>query len=182
VYIRVNPWLKSISSRLSFVCVDVSETLERLRYEQHGLSAPPLRKRTQRAGDVPCVLYAAASRANRFCTSYRQDHRRDQRRQQPVPLQFLLARAQVPLPWAFIQRIAIRKRKLTIRGSTLMRHSLSYRGQPTSSNAEVATRASYRPTTASPIRDSKNKSPAHMIASDPERRALLHRLNWGSGA
>jgi hypothetical protein len=50
-----------ISSRLSFVCVAVSETLQQLRCEQHGLSAP-VRKRTHRVGDVPC---AAASCANR---------------------------------------------------------------------------------------------------------------------
>ncbi len=56
--------LASISSRLSFVCVAVSETLEQLRYDQHGLSAP-VRKRPQRAGAVPCVPYAAASRANK---------------------------------------------------------------------------------------------------------------------
>src|SRR5207244_300711 len=87
--------LASISSRLSFVCAAVSETLEQLRYEQHGLSAP-VRKRTQRVAAVPCVPYAAASRANRSCTFYRQDHRRDQRRQRPVPLQFLLARDPVP--------------------------------------------------------------------------------------
>src|SRR5213596_2805880 len=87
--------LASISSRLPFVCVAVSETLEQLRYEQHGLSAP-VRKRTYRAGAVPCVPYAAASRADRSCTFYRQDHRRDQRRQQPVPLQFLPDRDQVP--------------------------------------------------------------------------------------
>src|SRR5206468_8453090 len=87
--------LASISSRRSFVCVAASETLEQLRYEQHGLSAP-VRKRTHRAGDVPCVPYAAASRANRSCTFYRQDHRRDQRRQRPVPLQFLPDRDQVP--------------------------------------------------------------------------------------
>jgi len=42
------------------------------------------------------------------------------------------------MPWAFIQRIAIRKRKLTIRGSTLMRHSLWYGDRLKSSNAEVA--------------------------------------------
>src|SRR6266576_5245387 len=84
----------SISARLSFVCVAVSETLERLRYEQHGLSAP-VRKRTHRAGAVPCVPYAAASRANRSCTFYRQDHRPNQRRQLPVPLQSLLAPDQV---------------------------------------------------------------------------------------
>ena len=84
--------LASISSRLSFVCVAVSETLEQLRYEQHGA----VRKRQHRVGDVPCVPYAAASRANRSCTFYRQDHRRDQRRQLPVPLQFLLTRDQVP--------------------------------------------------------------------------------------
>ena len=83
----------SISSRLSFVSVAVSETLEQLRYEQHGLSAS-VRKPTHRA--VPCVPYAAASRANRSCTFYRQDHRRDQRRQLPVPLQFLPDRDQVP--------------------------------------------------------------------------------------
>src|SRR6266516_1107980 len=45
------------------------------------------------------------------------------------------------MPWAFIQRIAIRKRKLTTTRSTLMRHSLSYRGWLRSSNAEVAMRA-----------------------------------------
>jgi len=42
------------------------------------------------------------------------------------------------MPWAFRQRIAIRKRKLTTTRSTLMRHSLSYRGRLRSSNAEVA--------------------------------------------
>src|SRR5206468_11413342 len=72
--------LASISSPLAFVCLAVSETLEKLRYEQHGLSAP-VRKRTQRVGAVPCVPYAAASRANKSCTFYRQDHRRNQRRQ-----------------------------------------------------------------------------------------------------
>ena len=41
------------------------------------------------------------------------------------------------MPRAFIQRIAIRKRKLTITRSTLMRHSFSYRGRLRSSNAEV---------------------------------------------
>src|SRR5947207_6423991 len=56
--------LASTSSRLSFVCVAVSETLEQLRYERHGLSAP-VRKRTHRGDDVLCVLYAAASRANK---------------------------------------------------------------------------------------------------------------------
>ena len=40
------------------------------------------------------------------------------------------------MPRAFIQRIAIRKRKLTTTRSTLMRHSLSYRGWLKSSNAE----------------------------------------------
>ena len=87
--------LVSISSRLSFVCVAVSETLEQLRYEQHVLSAP-VRKRPHRAGAVPGVPYAAASRADRSCTFYRQDHRLNQRRQLPVPLQFLLAPDQVP--------------------------------------------------------------------------------------
>src|SRR5437870_2223078 len=42
------------------------------------------------------------------------------------------------MPWAFIQRIAVRKRKLTTTRSTLMRHSLSYRDRLKSSNAEVA--------------------------------------------
>src|SRR5207248_3683973 len=87
--------LASISSRLSFVCVAVSETLDQLRYEQHGLCAP-VRKRTHRVGAVPCAPYAAASRANKSCTFYRQDHRLNQRRQRPVPLQFLLARDQAP--------------------------------------------------------------------------------------
>src|SRR6266581_2619946 len=54
----------SISSQLSSVYVAVSETLEQLRYEQHGLSAS-VGKRTQRAGDDPCVPYAAASHADR---------------------------------------------------------------------------------------------------------------------
>jgi hypothetical protein len=88
--------IRSIWSRLFFVCVAVSETLERLRYEQHGLSAPVRKRPTQRAGDVPCVPYAAASRADKSCTFYKQTHRRDQRRQLPVPLQFLPARDQVP--------------------------------------------------------------------------------------
>ncbi len=87
--------LASISSRFSSVCLGVSETLGQLRYEQRGLSAP-VRKRTQRVGGVPCVPYAAASRANTPCIFYKQNHRRDQRRQRPVPLQFLLARDQVP--------------------------------------------------------------------------------------
>src|SRR5437870_5184003 len=87
--------LASISLRRSFVCVAVSETLQQLRYEQHGLSAP-VRKRTHRVGAVPCVPYAAASRASRSCTFYRQDHRPNQRRQLPGPLQSLLARDQVP--------------------------------------------------------------------------------------
>src|SRR5881296_856085 len=85
----------STSSRLSFVCVAVSETLEQLHYDQHGVSVP-VRKRPHRADDVPCVLYAAAFRANRSCTFYRPDHHLNQRRQRPVPLQFLLARDQVP--------------------------------------------------------------------------------------
>src|SRR5439155_26043273 len=42
------------------------------------------------------------------------------------------------MPWAFRQRIAIRKRKLTTTRSTLMRHSLWYRGRLRSSNAKVA--------------------------------------------
>jgi hypothetical protein len=54
----------SISLRLSSVCAAVSETLKHLPYEQQELSAP-VRKRTQRAGDVSCFPYAAASRANR---------------------------------------------------------------------------------------------------------------------
>src|SRR5436305_1451562 len=48
------------------------------------------------------------------------------------------------MPWAFRQRIAVRKRKLTTSRSTLMRHSLSYRGRLRSSNAEVARRATPR--------------------------------------
>src|SRR5438132_4488100 len=42
------------------------------------------------------------------------------------------------VPWAFWQRIAVRKRKLATPRSTLMRHILSYRGRLRSSNAEVA--------------------------------------------
>src|SRR5204862_5314721 len=38
------------------------------------------------------------------------------------------------MPWAFIQRIAIRKRKLTTTRSTFMRHSFSYRGRLRSSH------------------------------------------------
>jgi len=41
------------------------------------------------------------------------------------------------MPWAFIQRIRIRKRKLTTTRSTFMRHILSYGCQLKSSNAEV---------------------------------------------
>jgi hypothetical protein len=41
------------------------------------------------------------------------------------------------MPRAFIQRIRVRKRKLTTTRSTLMRHALSYRGRLESSNAEV---------------------------------------------
>jgi hypothetical protein len=53
-----------ISPRVSFVCVAVSETLKRLPYEHQELSAP-VRKQTHRAGEIPCVPYAAASRADR---------------------------------------------------------------------------------------------------------------------
>ena len=42
------------------------------------------------------------------------------------------------MPWTFIQRIAVRKRKLTIRRSTFMRHTLSYRDWLGSSNTVVA--------------------------------------------
>jgi hypothetical protein len=42
------------------------------------------------------------------------------------------------MPWAFRQRIGIRKRKPTTRRSTLMRHTLSYRDWLRSSNAKVA--------------------------------------------
>jgi hypothetical protein len=42
------------------------------------------------------------------------------------------------MPRAFRQRIGIRKRKLTTRRITLMRHNLSYRDRLKSSNAEVA--------------------------------------------
>src|SRR6266566_7210469 len=42
------------------------------------------------------------------------------------------------MPWAFRQRIAIRKRKLTTTRSTFMRHNLSYRDWLRSSNAKVA--------------------------------------------
>jgi hypothetical protein len=45
------------------------------------------------------------------------------------------------MPWTFIQRIGIRKRKLTTTRSTLMCHTLSYRGRLKSSNAKVARRA-----------------------------------------
>src|SRR5439155_11823779 len=52
--------LASISSRLSFVCVAVSETLEQLRYEQNRLSAPVRKRPTRRAGAVSRVPYAAS--------------------------------------------------------------------------------------------------------------------------
>src|SRR5437867_424513 len=42
------------------------------------------------------------------------------------------------MPWAFRQRIAVRKRKLTTRRRKLMRHTLWYRDWLKSSNAEVA--------------------------------------------
>jgi hypothetical protein len=45
------------------------------------------------------------------------------------------------MPWAFGQRIAVRKRKFTTTRSTFMRHSLSYRDRLKSSNADVAPRA-----------------------------------------
>jgi hypothetical protein len=54
------------------------------------------------------------------------------------------------MPWAFIQRIAIRKRELTTTRSTLMRHNLSYRCRLKSSNAEVATRATSLSTSRRP--------------------------------
>jgi hypothetical protein len=49
--------------------------------------------------------------------------------------------ARCHVPWTFVQRIFIRKRKLTTSCTTLMRHSLSYRDWLGSSNAEVAPRA-----------------------------------------
>ena len=42
------------------------------------------------------------------------------------------------VPWAFRQRIRIRKRKLTTRRRTFMRHTLSYRDPLKSSNTKVA--------------------------------------------
>jgi hypothetical protein len=54
------------------------------------------------------------------------------------------------MPWAFIQRITVRKRKFTTTRSTLMRHRLSYGGQLESSNAEVATRATIISTSRRP--------------------------------
>ena len=54
------------------------------------------------------------------------------------------------MPWAFIQRITVGKRKLTTTRSTLMRHSLSYGGRLESSNAEVATRATIISTSRRP--------------------------------
>ena len=54
------------------------------------------------------------------------------------PCNFCRPATRYHMPWAFRQRIAIRKRKLTTRRSTLMRHSLSYRDWLRSSNAEVA--------------------------------------------
>jgi hypothetical protein len=75
---REKPWVKAsatpivdltllaaTSSRLSFVCVAVSETLKQLPYEQEQILSALVRKRTHRdRGAVPCVPYAAASRAN----------------------------------------------------------------------------------------------------------------------
>jgi hypothetical protein len=69
------------------------------------------------------------------------------------------------MPWAFRQRIAIRKRKLTTTRSTLMRHSLWYRDRLKSSNAEVATRA----TSLSTVRSSYLHS--EICGSDLVKRA-----------
>jgi hypothetical protein len=51
---------------------------------------------------------------------------------------FYWAATRYHMPWAFRQRIGIRKRELTTRRGTLMRHNLSYRDRLRSSNAEVA--------------------------------------------
>ena len=130
-----------ISSRLSFVCAAVSETWKELRYEHQRLSAPPFRKRTQRVGAVLCVPCAAASRANRSCTFYRQDHRLNQRRQLPVPLQFLLARDQAPYAMGIYPADSCPEAKTHNHANYTYRHILSYRGRLESSNAEGATRA-----------------------------------------
>ena len=47
---------------------------------------------------------------------------------------FYWAATRYHMPWAFGQRIAVRKRKLTTTRSTFMRHSLSYRDWLRSSN------------------------------------------------
>ena len=121
VAIRVNPWLTpsvdlilSISSRLSFVCVAVSGTLQQLRYEPHGFFAP-VRKRTQRVGDVPCVPYEAAF--VQICpelfigkTTAQTSGGNCQRR-----CNFYWPATKHHMPRAFRQRIRIRKRKLATR-------------------------------------------------------------------
>src|SRR5206468_9214250 len=69
------------------------------------------------------------------------------------------------MPWAFIQRIRIRKRKLTTTRSTFMRHILSYRGWLRSSNAEVATRARCRPPKRIRRSQARSRSPKQTILS-----------------
>src|SRR6266516_6609689 len=69
------------------------------------------------------------------------------------------------MPWAFIQRIAIRKRKLTTTRSTLMRHSLSYRGWLRSSNAEVSARARCRPPKRIRRSQARSRSPKQTTLS-----------------
>jgi hypothetical protein len=57
--------MASTSSRFSFACAAVSEVLQQLRYEQHGLSAF-VRKQTRVAVAVLCVPYAASFRPDTF--------------------------------------------------------------------------------------------------------------------
>src|SRR5207253_5017584 len=69
------------------------------------------------------------------------------------------------MPWAFIQRIGIRKRKLTTTRSTLMRHSFSYRGRLRSSNTEVAMSARCRPPKRIRRSQARSRSPKQTTLS-----------------
>jgi hypothetical protein len=81
------------------------------------------------------------------------------------------------MPRAFIQRIGIRKRKLTTTRSTLMRHTLSYRCRLDSSNAEVAfVRANFTAGRGHAWEGGR----APRIGNRGTARTLLHGLNWGA--
>src|SRR5205823_8715607 len=69
------------------------------------------------------------------------------------------------MPRAFIQRIGIRKRKLTTTRSTFMRHSFSYRCRLRSSNTEVAMSARCRPPKRIRRSQARSRSPKQTTLS-----------------